>query len=171
MTAEGLEEVRLEVLQTLVDKLTDEYPRTNFNHYYKASEDRVIIPYKETDKFIIDFSEDILDGIRLGFVIDLDKRNSSRRKEYNKTLKEDEGFIEELFDAEVLGKKEKPGEDLKEWVKISRNRRRGLHKYIRNEDLDWTNKEEVIDYVLPEIHQFIDDVETLLENMEDYETV
>ncbi|WP_457786491.1 hypothetical protein [Geobacillus sp. Geo 8.1] len=71
---------RILILQSLLESLKTHYPNAIFDKS-KEGRYRLLIPYTTKDQFIVDFSFEVPDGIRMGFVLDLTFRTLTRSKQ------------------------------------------------------------------------------------------
>ncbi|WP_031407184.1 hypothetical protein [Geobacillus vulcani] len=160
---------RILILQSLLESLKTHYPKAIFDKS-KEGRYRLLIPYTTKDQFIVDFSFEVPDGIRMGFVLDIDQpepRDGGRRKEFQKIIAPYLPQLAKVLDAVVI-KKQKNESIIKDgrfsWIKNSAHRRMGLHQYRRFSNINFENDsvDDITIVILPVIERFIKSVSELL---------
>ena len=85
---------RLLVLKKIYETVKDELPGIYINRGKKS---RLLINWAGNDYFNFFFSNAISDGFRCAFVLDLDKKDSSRRDAFKEILVQSKEKVEELY--------------------------------------------------------------------------
>lgn len=157
-SAQG-QEARL--LGAILDNLQDELPSIQFDN----KGPRLVLDWEGPDKFIIDFSSRVADGIRCSFVVDLDAPDSERRSEFQARLLRSASIVEDMLGTIITNNTKE--EDLVaggylQWAKVSRHRRMGVYCFYRSPGLDMNDEHAVAEAFAPNILQFIDRVDSLL---------
>jgi hypothetical protein len=161
------------ILALLTEQLKDKFPNVDLQHSNKENDDRVVIPLNGNDSFIFYFSDMVENTLRLGFVIDLDLEDSERRKLYEEILSNEVAEIEALFGTKVfsankLSKIKNMSDEniikqgVKEWLKISHHRRKGIYKMKRIEPNSFKEIDEIVATLIKEVLMFIDSIDSLI---------
>ncbi|WP_102345905.1 hypothetical protein [Bacillus sp. Marseille-P3661] len=150
--------IEMEIYHELADKLS---PNAEVTKRPNEQKYRVWLPINVSDGFIIDFSGEVADGFRIGYVIDLDQQNSSRRKEFSEKVKEihKKRNLEDLFDAPLINRQKNETilrDGRMKWIKNSIHRRMGFHKYIRINNFRDLSSEEVVGLMEKSSRSFIE---------------
>lgn len=161
---------RRNILSTLVNTLKRDFPEA----YMDGK--RAVIPWSGPDRFIIYFSNEVKDAIRLAFVVDLDIKESARRRHFQETLSLYVDDIQTALGAKVLSAHKVSGirnkspetivnEGYKEWAKISYHSRMGLYKIVRLEYDDWDATDTIVEKITPLTYEFVEGVSSILQRI------
>ena len=160
-----MKDARLTVLHTLCARMQDELPGIYFQHS-RESKDRLLLQWRGDDYFNFYFSNKIRDGFRFAFVVDLDHKRSTRRKELCTILS---GTAEEIAQAlecssgDGIGDERLTKEGLRSWVKVMNHRWYSIYQMYRLPGTDWSNTNEVVEELIPVGYNFIEKIDSLLQ--------
>lgn len=153
------------LLGSILDSLQDELPSLRFVKHKEGP--RLVLNWSGPDSFIIDFSSRVSDGIRCGFVVDLDVPDSERRSQFQAHLLKRQNEVEDTLGAVVVngvGEQRLIESGYTRWVKVTNHRRMGVCGIYRAPGLDMSNPSLVVEAYSPLVCQFIDKMDSLLES-------
>jgi hypothetical protein len=169
----ALQGARHQLYIALEKKLREICPGFNLVYSEKHSCDWLVMPLRNPrDVFLVDFSSEVADGIRCGFVVDFELGNSTRREELATYLTEAEKsrrVVSNALGVQVETRKSNGtliSLNRVAWAKVSRHQRMGIHCYWRFPEANWEDDEEVqtlADVVAARIKRFIEGMGTVLQ--------
>lgn len=154
---------RLLVLKKIYETVKDELPGIYINRGKKS---RLLINWAGNDYFNFFFSNAISDGFRCAFVLDLDKKDSSRRDAFKEILVQSKEKVEELYSELVLDMADKRivhETSHKSWIKIMRHRWYSIYIMHRLGEINWHKPDETAEKIVPLIFSFIEKTDSLLQ--------
>lgn len=155
------QETRL--LNVLLNNLQDELPNLQFVRHKEGP--RLIMSWVGQDSFLFDFSSKVSDGIRCGFVVDLNIPDSERRSEFQSLLLRSSEAVENILGAVIangVSEDRLIESGYSHWAKVTNHRRMGVCCFYRAPGIDMTDETAVTEAFAPKILQFIDRVDSLL---------
>lgn len=74
------------ILRTMLLNMQEDYPDLLFERGSSGPRERLLLQWKDNDYYQFYFSNEVPNGFRCAFVVDLDLKNSQRRKDYYRVL-------------------------------------------------------------------------------------
>lgn len=130
------------------------------------SDYRLVVPWKDNDAFLFDFSSKVSDGLRCGFVVDLFVEYSERRTIYERILGASAGEVEDALGCTVVTRvddREMTARGMKAWTKISHHRRMGVYCIFRLPNAEWNDPSLSAALLLPLALRFMEGIEVILQ--------
>jgi len=128
------------LFKTVHENLSPKYP--TLRRESKDGQVRLNIPLNGDDSIIVDQSSKISDGLRIGYVLDLDSAHSTRRIFYKEHLLRQIAQVESELACPVVQRERleyTAATRQTRWCKIGHHRRMGVHVIVRNLSADWTD--------------------------------
>lgn len=132
----------------------------------RGTKPRLLLKWDGNDYFNFYFSNEVSDGFRRAFVLDLDTKHSQRRTIFREVLKNSTGKIEEIYGSKVLTISDKrivAELGYKNWIKIMKHRWYSIYVMNRLEEIKSMDKpEELAKKLAPLVLDFIEKTNALL---------
>lgn len=133
-----------ELLFELYRHMKAEFPELSYEGRGRRA--RLTLAMTPSDKILIDMSSKVSDGLRVGFVLDIDVTHSPRRKAYEKRLLSVQDVVENVLNCplvqnELLENTAKTGQA--RWCKIGSHHRMGVHLMVRYPEQNWRDLQGV----------------------------
>ena len=161
-----MKRARLTVLHTMCQRMQDKLPGIYFNHSSKGSKDRLLLQWEGEDYFNFYFSNEIQDGFRFAFVVDLDYADSERRSAFSKILLGVAKEIAQTFQCPLgndTGDELLMKEGIQTWVKISKHKWFSIYQMYRLPGTDWSDTEKAVGELIPIGYNFVEEINSLLQ--------
>jgi hypothetical protein len=154
------------ILRTMLVNMQEDYPDLLFERGSSGPRGRLLLQWKDNDYYQFYFSNEIPNGFRCAFVVDLDIKDSQRRKEYYRVLSGLSREISRTFGYPVekrIKDKDLAAEGMKNWMKIPNHRWYSIYLMHVLQHADWNDTDKIAGELAQVACDFIKNMEVLLQ--------